>query len=912
MNKQKNNHISKSINPFKEDFSESVVTQDNLLSQTYQNINNNKVQNKILDNQLETAFENKINKQYNNKNIKKKRSTICSSKNLSNYRDSLKIIGIEPSKNDEYLTLRKVTKISQQNYDNLKEQIIDQNTLVKLYNTLDNINCNFKSVDCFESVGGLSPLTALIEKSFLMNKDLYKEMINKFNILKNYIYNYRTINKDGNCFYRAIMFRYLEILILEEKIEYFQNLIYDIVNSFQSKELKARLNIKNLDINPDLTFKILILIVDLLKNKMKDKAHQILVKSFCTCKKFDYAIILYFRYILYDFIRKNENKVYLKSFPVKIGNLLPSRFETEDGSFLFNSFYEDYLLKFFTDAEKIIIYLTPFVLLVELDIIIFDDNEDEIIKKLKYEGNSEIKFNNIISLLNKQNHYEIIYTPEDYEKNKQIFSNYENHLKSVVLNEIIKNESNNLKILSNNKSINPKSEINSNKIYKKKISNNGNSNSNSGINNIDDNNINNMKSNNKTKKNIINEKNIVNINNDEKEKINIMDDDNNKINKNESNNNSIKTEKINYIKDNIEEYNQNINRNINRNININNYQSSQETNDKDNENMSNNNQLNQNINEEINKKYYTNDTKIENIINKNNNDSNPIKTQGFGLKNPEKESKQHSIPSKSHQNIGFITPGQNKIKNICMICKININNQNINLCKLCLKSKIIEQAYILYLNHLEQFWNEPTELKEKINLKIKNNEEPKLFTFEELINLYNNIDKNEKLTKEEIINECKKKVCIVCHKDINKQSFKLPCNCSICSIGEFNYYLNNYNFNKDFRCSCSQEYNREMMIELGILSNSINLNNRIRINSYFNKKLNHICCICGKTSNILNNIGHIAIIHSFEEDQKNVNNFLSQLEHHFCQNCYYQKIENFDCQVCKIKHIFIPNNQLNY
>ena len=109
------------------------------------------------------------------------------------------------------------------------------------------------------------------------------------------------------------MFRYLEILILTNKIQILEKVTCDIIDSFNSDELKKRRNINNNDIKPELTFKILFIIIDLLKKEEKVNAHQVLVKCFCTCQKFDYAIILYFRYILYEYIKKNENKIYLKS-----------------------------------------------------------------------------------------------------------------------------------------------------------------------------------------------------------------------------------------------------------------------------------------------------------------------------------------------------------------------------------------------------------------------------------------------------------------------------------------------------------------------------------------------------------------------------------------------------------------------
>ena len=46
-------------------------------------------------------------------------------------------------------------------------------------------------------------------------------------VLKPYIYNYRTIYGDGNCFYRAAIFRYLEIVASDNPVRSFMSLIVD-------------------------------------------------------------------------------------------------------------------------------------------------------------------------------------------------------------------------------------------------------------------------------------------------------------------------------------------------------------------------------------------------------------------------------------------------------------------------------------------------------------------------------------------------------------------------------------------------------------------------------------------------------------------------------------------------------------
>ena len=383
--------------------------------------------------ETETAFESKFRKTLPNKKFSKH---YISGKDIPRIKDSLEKSGILANKIGEIIKVRELPKISQEDYDKFKASFTNQEYLNGLLKKIHETNCNIKSVDANNSLGGLTPLTYLVESSFSMSPKKANEINEKYNLLKPYIYNYRTINGDGNCFYRAAMFRYLEILVLNKQIEYLQNVTLDVNNSLNSEEIKARLNIGNIIVKPNLTINLLILITDLVKGGNITLAHNILVRSFSICRIFDYAIILYFRYILYDYIKKNEEKIYTKSFPIQLGNLLPSQYETEEGKFLYELFYNNYLLKFYTDAEKIVIYLTPFVLGVPLNVIIYDDNEEEILQNFKWEEGKGLNVTDEIQLLNRKNHYEIIYTLKDNEKNKKIFENYENHQKSVILSNI--------------------------------------------------------------------------------------------------------------------------------------------------------------------------------------------------------------------------------------------------------------------------------------------------------------------------------------------------------------------------------------------------------------------------------------------------------------------------------------------
>ena len=948
MNNNLNQKISRNINPFQEDF--SPINQDaNPLSQTFQNINNNQYFKNVLGNEellKETSFENKLKNQPIGKSLSLSgKFKLSLGKNTDNV-ESLKILGLYPSQNVEYLSLRDLPKISQNDYENLKNSIIDNDTLLKLLKHLDNVNCNFKSIQSNESVGCILPLTYLIESKFLANMEKIKEIKDKYNALKPYIYNYRTINGDGNCFYRAVMFRYLEILILNEKIDDLKNVINDIVNSFKSEELKKRTKINNLDVKPDLTFKILILIEYLLNNKMKDKAHEILVKSFVTCKKFDYAIILYFRYILYDYIKKNENKAYLKEFPIKIGNLLPSQYETEDGKFLFDSFYEFYLLNFYTFAEKIIIYLTPLVLGIELNVIIFDDNEEEILQKFKWDGNSQLGVNDIISLLNSRNHYEIIYNIKDNEKYKNIFKNYENNQQSKIIaniDELLKQKEindrkkfNNLKKNVNELNID-KNLLDSKTMIKKKnpnINNNGKNQINNNINNQNYcKNSNNNNNNNVNNQNINNE---IQINNNQQNYKNQFNNNNNIQNNNNQQNYKNQFDDNNNVRNNddTKNINNNINNNQIRNINNNNNQLNNNIHNPNFNNMNNicnqisgnniiynnyipNNQLGQRQSNEINHPFLQNNNNFnqnaqQNMPNKNNNLYHlENKNQNFGLKTPGENINTNQLQKPNNQKkkddqIGFVTPGQN----ICMNCKkIEIDNTNLNICKFCLKEEIINGFYSTYLQYID---NPKTNMfnERRIELKLRNNEHPKIYSLSEAIDEYNKIYKNENLNFQKVINELKKRVCRFCLKNINKERYEIPCLCNFCSKNELELFLEK-NFSKEFKCTCNTEYTREMMFNLGVLCYELDIQSKNTLTYYFNYKLNSKCCICGKTINIKYYCYNL--ISSPNQNQRNIDNFLMTLLHYFCEACYSSIINfGFDCQICKTKHFFNYYNNMVY
>ena len=420
-----NNSFSKEFTNISEDLYEDD-DENNTLAQSYSFSQINKYKEEFLKEPLNMVLDSYLYGR-NNKNKKIKFITQADIAKLKN-----KILTKQSNINkeiEEYLEIRNNFPDDKQFEDNLK-QFLNDNDIEQFYLKILDVKYRLNVVLPNNNISPIFTLEHLFEY-IISNNKLQQNTIDldsKYNKLKPIIYKYRQIKGDGNCYYRAVMFRYLEQIILRKDIILFKKIILDMKQCFESKEIKNRLYIKmGTTFKPELHLKIMVLILNLIEKNKIQEAHQLFVKCILSCAIFDFGLILYFRYILYLYIKSNENKLFSKSFPVKIGNLLPSIYENQKGEFEFSKFYINYLLKMFMDAEKIIIYLTPFLLGVNLDIIVFEDNEEQIVQRLTYdENNSEnMKQDNVITLLNRNAHYDLIYTYEEYNKYSNIYNFYE-------------------------------------------------------------------------------------------------------------------------------------------------------------------------------------------------------------------------------------------------------------------------------------------------------------------------------------------------------------------------------------------------------------------------------------------------------------------------------------------------------
>ena len=808
------------------------------------------------------------------------------------------------NKND-FLKVRKIKKISENDFLTLKNEIIGMENLDLLYE--DIINCNYlplNEIDFSANVGCILPFSSLVESLFNSNIITIEEMNYRYELFKKYIFNYRPIKGDGNCFYRAIIFRYFEIVILNKKIELLKNIISEMYESFNSNEIRSRLRVKyNFIINTRLVLHIMIIILNLLEEGRISDAHYFYVKTIVIEDSFDYGLIIYFRYIFYLYIKQNENKIYLEDFAIKIGNLLPSNYETNEGMFLFNKFYYLYLLSMFTDAEKIIIHLTPFVLGINLDVIIFNDNEDKTIKNMIYSGKCEYNFNEEkLFVLNINGHYELLYSEDDNIKNKDIFKEYINdYYYDMSKEQVPKNYKNNgnqdVKNVKEKDNCENNTMIESSSQSQKKnlIFNND----------IENNQIN-------EERELKNKNETVEINNKYKVQIKIINKSAQKPQKpflfkeEKKEEDNIISEKIKYSEQKDTNY-QNLIKNRNNDENNN-------SNKKDNNesNIIDNNQENKQIN--INRVNL-----IEKMDKEVDNNKNIINEQKITNKN---ELANDNLNSETKKNIKEYSKSREEKCESCLKNYIKKNNNIIfnNICENCLKKNIINEIYPKFLEYMKDA------ISKKIfdfSFKIIFNDfvDKKIEIFNNNITIRNALEKlnnnyKSKFEMHPIFGDIKKKFCIFCLCDLNKTKtkYEIPCKCNFCSIDHIKRYfhmINNFKNKFNYICICSHEYSNIDIYNIGIFFylNKLYSLKEDTIDFLNQNYLEKQCCFC--SISIGNNNRKRIKIKDFEDEI--ILGDTNKLKHYICDNCFYQygnNVETFSCFICNKNHIVNNKNSL--
>lgn len=276
-----------------------------------------------------------------------------------------------------------------------------------------------------DNLGTLSSLDFLIETTYYSQPSSVDMMFSDKEKLEKYLYKYRPVLGDGDCFYRGIIFSFLENIILTNNLM----LMKEILILFNEKINKNNPLVKTKEyLSPLKILKTSIVnqaLYTLVKEMEKNdndtiSLYEILLKLFIYCKDFDYGIIYFTRYLLYEYISLNEDKIFSKDTQIELGCFLPEEFVKDKGDkneYFFEKFYTFQLMKPKTFAEKIVIYIIPFVFNVNLNILIYDYGANSFIEEKKFESeNSKYEIN----LLFRKNHYDIYYKKDFYSKYNRI------------------------------------------------------------------------------------------------------------------------------------------------------------------------------------------------------------------------------------------------------------------------------------------------------------------------------------------------------------------------------------------------------------------------------------------------------------------------------------------------------------
>ena len=381
--------------------------------------------------------------------------------------------------NDNKYNLNQNSKIEKKDYLQIKDwDYLDDNNIFifeeKINKIIKNININelknlqksiseatfeyvYQNPDNAETIGPISSVGNLVEFSYAYDSTFKEDMIYHFIELEKYIFKWRNIDVDGNCFYRAVIFSFLENIILTNNILLLKEfiVIFNEKISFENPIFSNNtfINCYYDSLNIPLIMQILYTILHYLDKENGIKyAYRVLLKTFLYCKPFDYGMVFFLRYLIFEFINDNNNKFYSENFPIKLGCLLPDQYIINENNFNFNKFYIEHVMKMGIYAEKIIIYLVPYVLKCNLNILLynFDKNDKVIIKSFNCPINDKFT----IELFFRATHYDIIYNSQYYSLFKQYLMIYQyqdekfkvidnDYLQSVKKGKLLNNNNNN-------------------------------------------------------------------------------------------------------------------------------------------------------------------------------------------------------------------------------------------------------------------------------------------------------------------------------------------------------------------------------------------------------------------------------------------------------------------------------------
>ena len=286
---------------------------------------------------------------------------------------------------------------------------------------------NYKVTENKYKISCLSSLNFLVEATYYFRDDNNEVKQYDINELKPYVEKFRNVSGDGDCFYRGLIFSLLENIILTNNIMQMKELliIYHEKMNQNNKLVNEKEYLKIIKkMNISIVSEILYIIIVHMENDIT-KAYRILLKVFLFCNDFDTCLIFFTRYLIYEYISANEDKIYSKEYQVELGCLLPEDFVVDKGDkneYFFENFYTLQLMNPKTFAEKIILYVSPFVFNIKLNILIYDygmNGVQSVVMEKKFLDENINTPQTEINLLFRKSHYDIYYKKQFYEEHQK-------------------------------------------------------------------------------------------------------------------------------------------------------------------------------------------------------------------------------------------------------------------------------------------------------------------------------------------------------------------------------------------------------------------------------------------------------------------------------------------------------------
>ena len=293
---------------------------------------------------------------------------------------------------------------------------------------------NFRPKINDKRIGSVSSLDFMIENTF-NGQECYYDIMNMDKAqLQPYIYKFRSVLGDGDCFYRGLIFSLLENIILTNNIMLMKELLilYHEKINVKNKLLKDKEYLYVFyHLNISIVSQILYIFIDLMENNSK-LTYKTLLKIFLYCPDFDFSIIYFTRYLIYEYISENENKIYSNDFQVEVGCLLPEEYVKDKGDkneYFFENYYSMQLMVTKSFAEKIVVYITPFVFDIDMNILLYDfgtNGASSTIQEKHFSCENGNKSPIEINLLFRKAHYDIYYKQKYFEEYEEMFNVFKN------------------------------------------------------------------------------------------------------------------------------------------------------------------------------------------------------------------------------------------------------------------------------------------------------------------------------------------------------------------------------------------------------------------------------------------------------------------------------------------------------